>query len=146
MIPRALTVLVTILCSACFVRGGAGLLFLAADTAIITAIVVSHMPPPAPLVVEVPAYRPGYAWQPGYWILQEGAWKWVDGAWVQLQPGYAWVPAQWRQRPDGDWELLPGHWVEGAQMPPPPPSSAPASASASLTGHDSWNGPRLCIV
>ncbi len=111
-------ILVTVLSSACFVRGGAGLFFLAAETAIVAAVIVSATAPPPPRVVYVPEPRPGYAWQPGYWTLDHGNWVWVDGGFIALQPGYAWDPAHWEQRPDGQWQLVPGRWIP-ANAPPP---------------------------
>jgi hypothetical protein len=87
---------------------------LVAETAIVTAVVVSATRPPPPRVVYVPEPRAGYAWQPGYWTLDNGQWVWVEGQWIPLQPGYAWSPAHWEQAPDGSWKLLPGRWVATA--------------------------------
>jgi hypothetical protein len=133
--PRAAAwvALVTALASsACFVRGGGGLFFALADTALLTAVIVSATRPPPPRVVYVPEERPGYAWQPGYWTLDAGQWVWVDGGWVVLQPGYAWAPAHWEEMPDGNWQLIAGHWVPAGApgvvaAPPPPPAPAPAA-------------------
>jgi hypothetical protein len=97
-----------------------GLFFWAAETAILTAIIVSATPPPPPRVVFVPEARPGYAWQPGYWTLQDGQWAWVDGSWLPLRDGYTWTPTHWEQVQDGSWQLVPGRWA-AAQAPPPPP-------------------------
>jgi hypothetical protein len=82
-----------------------------ASTAIVTAAIISASAPPPPRVVYVPVSRPGYAWQPGYWVLDGGRWVWVDGRWVSIPPGYAWSPTHWQQRPDGDWQLVPGTLV-----------------------------------
>jgi hypothetical protein len=117
MLTRALVLLMTFLSSGCFVRGGPGLFFLAADAAIVTAVIVSATEPPPPRILYVPEPRPGYAWQPGYWTLHDGDWVWVDGGWVALPPGYAWAPAHWERIPDGTWRLVPGRWVPVA--PPP---------------------------
>ena len=95
--------------SACFPRG-LGLLAAVAGTAIVTAAIVSSRPPPPPRVVYLPAPRPGYAWQPGYWTLQDQDWIWVEGRWVALRQGYTWSPAHWEQQPDGNWALFPGQW------------------------------------
>jgi hypothetical protein len=123
---RYLVVLLTIFCSACFGRGGGGLFLAALDTAIITAAIVSATEPPPPRIIFVPEARPGYAWQPGYWTLQDGQWAWVDGGWVALRPGYAWAPAHWERLPDGTWQLVRGQWVP-AEPPPGPPPPAPPS-------------------
>jgi hypothetical protein len=125
MVARPLVLAVSVLSSACFVRGGPGLFFALADTAIITAVIVSASEPPPPRVVFVPEPRPGYAWQPGYWTLQDGNWAWVDGGWLVLQPGYAWAPAHWEHAPDGNWQLIPGRWVPQAPQAPVPPAPQP---------------------
>ncbi len=125
MVRRSIVLALTILSSACFARGGPGLFFAIADTALITAVIVSATEPPPPRVVFVPEPRAGYAWQPGYWTLQEGNWAWVDGGWVALQPGYLWAPAHWEHAPDGTWHLVPGQWVPQAQQVPAPPAPQP---------------------
>jgi YXWGXW repeat-containing protein len=81
------------------------------ETAVVTALVVSALAPPPPRVIVVPAERPGYTWQPGYWTRQGDQWVWIDGTWVSTVPGARWVPTHWEQRPDGTWELLRGQWV-----------------------------------
>jgi hypothetical protein len=96
--------------SACFGRGS-GIFAAIAATAIVTAVVVSAHEPPPPRVVFVPEPRAGYAWQPGYWTLQDQQWVWVEGQWLAIQPGYAWQPAHWQHEPDGNWRLYPGQWV-----------------------------------
>lgn len=106
--------------TACYGRG-AGLFAAVATTAIVTAVVVSASQPPPPRVVIVPEPRTGYVWDPGHWTLTNGAWVWVDGSWVAVQPGYTWLPTHWVQRPDGSWELVPGHWAASAPPAPPPP-------------------------
>jgi hypothetical protein len=81
------------------------------EAAIVTAAVVSLAAPPPPRVVVVPAERPGYSWQPGYWTRDGDDWVWVEGRWIALPPHYRWAPSHWEQAPDGSWHLLPGHWV-----------------------------------
>lgn len=95
----------------CYWRGPGAFPLALAETALVTAIVVSAVQPPPPRVVYVPEPRPGYAWQPGYWTRHDDQWIWVEGQWIALQPGYAWSPAHWEQMPDGTWQLVPGHWV-----------------------------------
>jgi hypothetical protein len=86
--------------------------FVVAGTAITTAAIISATaPPPPPQVVYAPAPKPGYAWQPGYWVREQDRWVWVEGQWVTIPPGYGWAPTQWRQRPDGRWELVQGTLV-----------------------------------
>ena len=81
------------------------------ETAVVTAVVVSALAPPPPRVIVVPAERPGYAWQPGYWTRQGDQWIWIDGRWVPAQPHARWVPTHWEQRPDGTWQLEQGYWM-----------------------------------
>lgn len=103
--------IVALTASACFPRGGVGLLAAVATTAIVTAAIVSSRPPPPPRVVYVPESRPGYAYQPGYWTLHGDDWVWVDGQWMEIPAGYAWSPTHWEGQPDGSWHLIPGQWV-----------------------------------
>jgi hypothetical protein len=115
VVARAvLPIAIGVASSACYVRGAGALPFFLAETAIVAAVIVSTTPPPPPRVVYVPAPRPGYAWQSGYWTKQEGDWVWVEGQWIALQPGYAWVPTHWEQVPDGSWRLVAGHWVQAS--------------------------------
>lgn len=100
----------TLLSSGCF-RGPLGLLTAVAGTAIITAAVVSAASPPPPRVIVVPPPRPGFTWQPGYWVHDERSWVWVDGRWIPEYPGYRWAPAHWEQSPGGAWHLVPGQWI-----------------------------------
>jgi hypothetical protein len=80
------------------------------EAAVVTAAIVSSLEPPPPRIVEVPAPRPGYAWQPGYWQRDGDDWEWVDGQWVELPPHYTWAPAHWEGGGDGSWHFVPGHW------------------------------------
>ncbi len=107
-----------ILASSCFRGSRHGLAFL--ETAIITAAIVSTIAPPPPRVIYVPEPRPGYTWQPGYWMREDDEWVWVDGRWIHLPPNYQWAPSHWEQAPDGTWTLIPGQWV-----PLAPPTPAP---------------------
>lgn len=115
-----------VLSSACYGRVGPGLFWFAADTALLTAVIVSATAPPPPLVIYAPEPRHGYAWQPGYWTIREGEWVWVEGGWVALREGYAWAPAHWDRLSDGTWQLVPGRWVRAGPPPPAPLSGPPA--------------------
>jgi len=95
----------------CYWRGPGAFPLALAETALVTAVIVSAVQPPPPRVVFVPEPRPGYTWQPGYWTRQDDQWVWVEGQWIGLQPGYAWSATHWEQVPDGSWRLVPGHWV-----------------------------------
>ncbi len=107
---RGVSLLVALTMGGCL-RGPAGFFAAVAGTAIVTAAIVSATQPPPPRVVYVPAARPGYEWQPGYWSLEGGQWVWIEGRWIPAQPGYRWSPAHWEPRPDGSWQLVPGQWV-----------------------------------
>ncbi|HEY3352434.1 MAG TPA: YXWGXW repeat-containing protein [Polyangia bacterium] len=112
---RALAILAvlaggTVPATGCF-RGDGRIFADLAFTGLVAAAIISSIPPPPPRVVEVPPPRPGWVWQPGYWILQDGQWVWAEGRWVAENPGYQWAPAHWEQQSDGSWRLVPGQWV-----------------------------------
>jgi hypothetical protein len=65
--------------------------------------------PPASRYEVVPAPRPGYAWQPGYYDWRNGHHVWVRGSWVRERKGYYYHPSRWEQR-DGRWTLERGKW------------------------------------
>jgi len=94
-------------------HGGAFLLGTALGASVVTAAVVSSRPPLPPYSAYAPPPRPGYSWQPGYWVARDDRWEWVEGHWVAIHPGYAWEPAHWVEDPDHRWRLIPGRWVPG---------------------------------
>ena len=65
--------------------------------------------PPAPRYEVVPADRPGFVWQPGYWQWRDGRHFWVRGHWVRERQGYYWHPSRWIER-DGRWYFERGRW------------------------------------
>ena len=65
--------------------------------------------PPAPRYEVVPAARPGFVWQPGYWDWRHNRHTWVRGYWVKERNGMYWHPTRWEQR-DGRWMLERGRW------------------------------------
>ena len=70
-------------------------------------------PPPAPQYEAIPAPRPGYAWAPGYWQVQNDRHVWAAGQWMEQRPGQHWVADSWDSHRDGDrdrWEHKVGHW------------------------------------
>ena len=75
------------------------------------AVVVSPIAPPPARVEEAREARLGYARQPAYWVLMNGAWVWIDGSWIRERLGYQFSPAHWTQQEDGTWRLVPGLWV-----------------------------------
>jgi hypothetical protein len=97
--------------SGCYIRTGLPLVAATVGAAVITAAIVSHVPPPPPRVVPEPIPRAAHEWQPGYWTVRNGHWVWVDGIWIPSQPGYRWAPAHWMEAPGGTWHLVPGEWI-----------------------------------
>jgi hypothetical protein len=65
--------------------------------------------PPAPRHEVLPAHRPGYVWQPGYWDWRNGRHVWVRGAWMRERPGMFYHPSRWEHR-DGRWFFERGRW------------------------------------
>lgn len=65
--------------------------------------------PPPPRYEILPAERPGFVWQPGYWEWRHGRHVWVRGHWVRERPGYHWQPSRWVER-DGRWYFERGRW------------------------------------
>ena len=71
-------------------------------------IYVDREPPPVRHEV-IPAARPGFVWQEGYWDWRNGRHVWVKGHWVKERRGYYWHPTRWEQR-DGRWVFERGTW------------------------------------
>ncbi len=69
--------------------------------------------PPAPQYELVPAPRPGYAWAPGYWQVENNRHVWAPGRWMEQRPGQHWVADRWDSHREGDrdrWQHQAGHW------------------------------------
>jgi hypothetical protein len=75
-----------------------------------TETLSSSPPPPAPPPrdEQVPPPRYGYAWAPGHWEWNGGAYRWVSGTWME-QGGAPRVPEEWQQM-DARWHYLLRHW------------------------------------
>lgn len=71
-------------------------------------------PPPAPIYEAVPAPRPGYVWQPGYWAWDDHGHKhkWKQGKWAKDRPGYVYESPRWVQASNG-WVMQPERWNQG---------------------------------
>ena len=82
---------------------------LTAAPAIAAVDVFIDVAPPAPRYEVVPAARPGYVWQPGYWAWNDHRHVWRKGHWVRERKGYYWHPSRWEQR-DGRWHFQNGRW------------------------------------
>jgi hypothetical protein len=74
-----------------------------------SAQVYIEVAPPPPRHEVIPAHRPGYVWQEGYWDWRGKRHVWVRGHWVRERPGYYWHPSRWEHR-DGRWYLVKGRW------------------------------------
>ena len=79
--------------------------------------------PPAPQYEAVPAPRPGYAWAPGYWNLQNNQHVWAPGHWMEARADQHWTADRWESYREGGqerWRHQPGHWDhDEARVNPP---------------------------
>jgi hypothetical protein len=76
------------------------------------ALSISYLPPPPPEPAGTPPARPGYSWQPGYWVRQSMTrWGWARGQWVANYPGFTWAPIHWEHSANDVWRLMPGAWL-----------------------------------
>lgn len=69
--------------------------------------------PPNPQFEAVPAPRPGYAWAPGSWQVQNNQHVWTPGRWMEARQDQHWVPDRWESyREDGKekWRRQEGRW------------------------------------
>jgi hypothetical protein len=65
--------------------------------------------PPPPRVEVVPAPRPGYIYEPGYWYYDGRQYTWVDGRFIVHREGHHYIPHVWEQR-GARWVFRPGRW------------------------------------
>jgi hypothetical protein len=73
---------------------------------------VTYMPePPAAPVIAAPKQAPAQDtfYVPGYWVWNDGRYRWRDGYWARVQPGYVWVAAHYQWTPAG-YVFVPGYW------------------------------------
>lgn len=91
---------------AAFAASSIGFMSLPASAAVGIYVDVA---PPAPRYEVVPAARPGYVWQPGYWDWRNNRHHWVKGYWVKERHNMYWHPNRWEQH-DGRWVLERGTW------------------------------------
>src|SRR5476651_2448691 len=74
---------------------------------------INFGPPPAPQYELVPAARPGYAWAPGYWQLQNNQHVWAPGRWMEARADQHWTPDRWESYREGNqekWRHQQGRW------------------------------------
>ena len=65
--------------------------------------------PPPDRVEVVPAPRPGYTWDKGYWNWDNGHYAWHEGQWIRDREGHHYVEHRWEH--DGDhYKFHAGHW------------------------------------
>ena len=65
--------------------------------------------PPAARYEVVPAARPGYVWQPGFYDWRGGRHVWTKGYWVREKRGSYWHPSRWEQD-NGRYHFVKGSW------------------------------------
>jgi hypothetical protein len=65
--------------------------------------------PPAPRVEVVPAVRPGYVYEPGYWAYDGKQYTWSEGRFIAEREGHRYVPHVYEQRGQR-WVFRAGHW------------------------------------
>jgi len=68
-------------------------------------------PPPEPLEAgpSSPAPRPDTLWTSGSWVWQDTRYAWQPGYWMVQQPDWIWVPAHYTWTPRG-YVYVPGYW------------------------------------
>ena len=77
--------------------------------ALAAADVYVRIGPPAPRYEVVPAVRPGWVWQPGYWSWNGHRYVWFRGHRVHAHRGEHWVPHRWVEN-GHRWRLEGGRW------------------------------------
>ncbi|MFL5246107.1 MAG: YXWGXW repeat-containing protein [Gemmataceae bacterium] len=73
---------------------------------------VTYLPePPKPPVVAAPGTAPAADtfYVPGYWVWNDGRYRWRDGYWARVQPNFVWVPAHYQWTPGG-YVFVGGYW------------------------------------
>jgi hypothetical protein len=77
-----------------------------------SALQTSYLEPPPPQETWTPLPRPGYSWQPGYWVREANTrWRWIQGQWFANYPGLTLAPIHWERSATFVWRLMPGAWV-----------------------------------
>lgn len=86
----------------------AGLMGLGAQAQARVEFDVTVAPPPDRVEV-VPAPRPGYTWEKGYWNWEDGQYRWHEGRYIQNREGHRYIEHRWEH--DGDhYRFKGGHW------------------------------------
>jgi hypothetical protein len=73
---------------------------------------VTYLPePPKPPVIAAPGVAPSADtfYVPGYWVWNDGRYRWRDGYWARVQPNFVWVPAHYQWTPGG-YVFVTGYW------------------------------------
>ena len=65
--------------------------------------------PPPDRVEVVPAPRPGYRWEKGYWRWDNGHYNWNDGRFIEDREGHQYVEPEWRHE-GSHYRFQGGHW------------------------------------
>ena len=77
--------------------------------ALAAADVYVRIGPPPPRYEVVPAVRPGWVWQPGYWSWNGHRYVWFRGHRVRAHRGEHWVPHRWVGN-GHRWRMEGGRW------------------------------------
>lgn len=68
-----------------------------------------NVAPPPDRVEVVPAPRPGYQWEPGYWRWENDRYSWNEGRYIENREGHRYVPHRWAHEGE-HWHFSGGHW------------------------------------
>jgi hypothetical protein len=126
----------SILLASSFLSTAAAIVAPAAFTPAVAQISITFGAPPAPQYEPVPAPRPGYAWAPGYWQLENDRHVWAPGRWMEARQDQHWVPDRWESYRDGgkeNWRHQAGHWDHD--------NNGRGPSQANRPDHDDHRGP-----
>ena len=86
----------------------AGLVTLCAQAQARVEFDVTVAPPPDRVEV-VPAPRPGYTWEKGYWNWEDGQYRWHEGHYIQNREGHRYIEHRWEHE-GNHYRFNAGHW------------------------------------
>ena len=73
-------------------------------------IEIGAAPPDRPaVVVETPAPRAGYIYEPGHYAYENGRYAWTEPRWIREREGHHWTPYVLEKQGDR-WHYRAGHW------------------------------------
>ena len=68
-----------------------------------------NVAPPPDRVEVVPAPRPGYIWEGGYWRWDNGRYVWNEGRFIEEREGHRYTPHRWEHEGER-FRFHGGHW------------------------------------